>query len=178
MSLLDKLINAPLAKRLWNVRIKIKFKWTGYKRVTSLKVFRPVAWEFPVSSPYGNRIHPLTNKSKIHYGIDFACPEGTPVVAAVDGIIEAVGWENSKNEKQGFGRRVRQYYVDKGIAHLVYYAHLSEISVNTSDHITAGTRIGLSGNTGSSSGPHLHFEIRPHGKRGIAIEFKENTTDV
>lgn len=139
--------------------------------MSKVKVYRPVAAEFPISSPYGVRIHPLTKKTKMHWGVDFAVPIGTPIVAAVTGTIDVAGWENSKQPKQGFGIRVRQYLVHEGRACLVFYAHLSEVSVKQGEEVVAGTRIGLSGDSGASSGPHMHFEVRPTGGQGIEPEF-------
>lgn len=137
-----------------------------------MKVHRPVAAEIRISSPYGSRIDPVTKKEgAFHYGIDFATPVGTPVIASVEGKIEAAGWENAKDQKQGFGMRVRQVATIDGRKCYVFYAHLSELSVKEGDVIQAGTRVGLSGNTGKSSGPHLHFEVRPVGEKGVDVAF-------
>lgn len=137
-----------------------------------MKVYRPVAAEIRVSSKYGKRIDPVTKvEGAMHYGTDFATPVGTPVVAAVTGKIDASGWENSQDQKQGFGLRVRQSWKEGGKDYFVFYAHLSEIAVQPGEEVVAGTRIGLSGNTGKSSGPHLHFEVRQVGGKGIEVEF-------
>lgn len=131
-----------------------------------IRIHRPVAAEFEISSPYGERVHPVTGeKGKMHHGIDFACPVGTPVVASVTGRIVRAGWENPANPKQGFGLRVWQKDVERDI--FIAYAHLNQLAVAEGDEITAGTRIGLSGNTGASSGPHLHHEARPGGIAGV-----------
>jgi len=137
-----------------------------------MKVNRPVSADIRISSKYGRRVDPVTKvEGAMHYGVDFATPVGTPIVAAVTGKIDAAGWENDNDHKQGFGQRVRQLYEINGVKHYVYYAHLSEISVKTGEEVTAGTRVGLSGNTGKSSGPHLHFEVRPIGGKGLNVEF-------
>ncbi len=141
--------------------------------MASVIVFRPVAWEYPISSPYGSRIDPVTNKPGVfHYGTDFALPIGTPVVAAADGVIEAASYEQDLDHSAGFGLRVRQIAVINGRRHYVFYGHLSEITVSRGDHVTAGTRIGLSGNTGKTSGPHLHFEVRKIDGKGVPVEFQ------
>lgn len=137
-----------------------------------MKVYRPVAATFPISSPWGIRRDPVTGKEQSsHYGTDFAVPVGTPVVAAIAGKIDAAGWENPQDQKQGFGQRVRQLVQVDGKPYYFYYAHLSEISVKPGDVVEAGTRVGLSGHTGKSSGPHLHFEVRPVGEKGIEVTF-------
>jgi murein DD-endopeptidase MepM/ murein hydrolase activator NlpD len=137
-----------------------------------MKVYRPVAAEFKISSPYGSRVDPVTKKEgAFHYGIDFSTPVGTPIVAAADGKIFKAGWQDEKDKKAGFGLRVWQTSVVAGQKVSIFYAHLSELSVLEGQTITAGTRIGLSGNTGKSSGPHLHFEVRPEGGKGIEVTF-------
>lgn len=137
-----------------------------------MKVYRPVAAEFKISSTYGRRVDPVTKvEGAMHYGTDFATPVGTPVVAAHGGKVEAAGWENPDDQKQGFGYRVRQVIESDGKKYHVFYAHLSEISVKEGEEIGAGTRVGLTGHTGKSSGPHLHFEVRPVGGKGIEVTF-------
>ena len=86
-----------------------------------------------------------------HNGLDFGIVVGTPVEATMDGKVVHAGWNN-----QGYGNLV---IVDNG-TYKTYYAHLSSIPVAVGDFVTAGTTIGLSGNTGNSTGPHLHYEIR------------------
>lgn len=86
-----------------------------------------------------------------HNGLDFGIPVGTPITSTMDGKVVHAGWND-----QGYGNLV---IVENG-AYRTYYAHLSSIPVSVGDFVTAGTAIGLSGNTGNSTGPHLHYEIR------------------
>jgi len=86
-----------------------------------------------------------------HNGLDFGIPVGTEVKSTMDGNVIYAGWNN-----QGYGNLV---IVENG-DYKTYYAHLSSIPVAVGDSITAGATIGLSGNTGNSTGPHLHYEIR------------------
>jgi len=107
-----------------------------------------------VTSEFGeNRI------THTHSGIDIANTEGTPVYATADGTVIAVG--SSGN----FGRRIMIYHgTDKdGTTYVTIYAHLSQFKVDVGDKITQGTLIALMGNTGYSTGPHLHYEIRVNG---------------
>lgn len=137
-----------------------------------MKVHRPVANQFPISSPYGTRKDPVTGKeSAMHYGVDFATPVGTPIVAAIDGVIFKAGWQDENDHKAGFGMRVWQTGTIDGKPVSIFYAHLSEFAVKAGDRVNAGTRVGLSGHTGKSSGPHLHFEVRPEGQKGAEVEF-------
>ena len=123
-------------------------------------VARPVPKEFPISSDFGMRIHPITKAEKFHNGIDFACPEGTEVRPVLDGTIKRVGYENEGNHKQGFGLRVWQEVIIKEEYFLVVYAHLSETLVQEGDFMGQHSPIGKSGQTGSSSGPHLHIGMK------------------
>ena len=87
---------------------------------------------------------------KYHTGVDFACKIGTPILAVADGKIENANWGKS------YGNQVVQK-VDGG---WVIYAHLNAVRCKPGQRVTAGQIIGESGNSGNSSGPHLHFEMR------------------
>jgi murein DD-endopeptidase MepM/ murein hydrolase activator NlpD len=90
-----------------------------------------------------------------HLGLDFGAPVGTPVRATMGGKVVYAGWNN-----EGYGNLV---IVENG-AYRTYYAHLSNIPVSVGQHVQPGTVIGLSGNTGNSTGPHLHYEVRVNGQ--------------
>ena len=85
-----------------------------------------------------------------HTGVDFACKEGTDILAVANGKVEAANWGKS------YGTQI----VQKVEGGWVIYAHLSKSLVKAGDMLTIGQHIGESGNTGNSSGPHLHFEMR------------------
>ena len=105
-----------------------------------------------LSSRYGNRKHPILGYTKMHRGLDFAAPSGTPVFAAGDGIIEKVGWNGS------YGKYIRIRHT--GI-YKTAYAHLSGYHKNTrvGKRVLQGKIIGYVGSTGRSTGPHLHYEV-------------------
>lgn len=86
-----------------------------------------------------------------HMAFDIGIPVGTNVKSTMDGNVVYAGWND-----QGYGNLV---IVENG-AYRTYYAHLSSIPVSVGDQVTSGTTIGLSGNTGNSTGPHLHYEVR------------------
>ncbi|WP_031238877.1 M23 family metallopeptidase [Asticcacaulis sp. AC466] len=102
------------------------------------------------SSGFGMRFHPIVGFMKMHTGIDFAAPSGTPIQAAGDGVVMDAKWWG------GYGRWVR-------IAHNkeweTGYGHMSSIAVRPGQHVTQGQIIGYVGTTGRSTGPHLHFEV-------------------
>ncbi len=99
-----------------------------------------------VSSHFGPR------RYRYHYGIDIAIPTGTPIVSSFDGKVRMV-----KNDPRGYGNYVVVRH-DNGLE--TVYAHLSVINVSVDDVVRAGQQLALSGNTGRSTGPHLHFETR------------------
>ncbi|MGW8839290.1 M23 family metallopeptidase [Streptomyces hirsutus] len=107
----------------------------------------------PVAAPLGTPYHKAGSSwSKgYHTGVDFPVPTGTSVKAVAPGAVVSAGWEGS------FGYQVVVRHADGRYSQ---YAHLSAISVRSGQSVTAGQRIGRSGSTGNSSGPHLHFEVR------------------
>lgn len=90
-----------------------------------------------------------------HSGIDIAVPVGTPVSATADGVVQFVG------NTDGYGLRVEVRHADRTVT---LYAHLSEVLVQPGQHVSKGEIIGKSGNSGASTGPHLHYEIRRDGQ--------------
>jgi murein DD-endopeptidase MepM/ murein hydrolase activator NlpD len=113
---------------------------------------RPV--NYPISSGFGMRMHPLLGYARMHTGIDFAAPMGTPIHAAADGKVVWGSWRG------GYGRCIILMH-SGGVATL--YGHCSEIFVHPGQTIRRGDLIGATGSTGLSTGPHLHFEIRVNG---------------
>src|SRR6185437_12706885 len=93
--------------------------------------------------------------SHFHTGLDFGVPVDTPIEAAGAGKVVAAGWDST-----GYGNRV---IIDHGNGQLTLYGHLDKMSVHAGDLVAAGQRIGLSGSTGNSTGPHLHFGLQVNG---------------
>lgn len=111
-----------------------------------------------VSSPYGMRRHPILGYSRMHRGIDFAAPRGTPVFAAGDGTVDYVG------RKGGYGRYVRLRHRS---GYSTAYAHLSRYrkGLRRGKRVKQGQIIGYVGSSGRSTGPHLHYEIIKAGRK-------------
>ena len=105
-----------------------------------------------LSSRYGNRKHPILGYTKMHRGLDFAAPLGTPIFAAGDGIIEKAGWNGS------YGKYIRIRHTG---TYKTAYAHLSGFhkNVRIGKRVLQGKIIGYVGTTGRSTGPHLHYEV-------------------
>lgn len=104
-----------------------------------------------MASGYGRRVDPVYGTAKFHEGMDFACDVGTPVYATGDGVVSAAGWHS------GYGNRID---INHGFNYLTRYAHLSKVNVRPGQTVKRGDLIGLSGNTGKSTGPHVHYEVR------------------
>ncbi len=103
-----------------------------------------------LSSGYGMRRHPVLGYGKMHKGIDFAAPTGTPIYASGDGVIQRAGRFSS------FGNYVR---IRHGSSLDTAYAHMSKINVRSGQRVKQGDIIGYVGTTGRSTGPHLHYEV-------------------
>ena len=106
---------------------------------------------YRLSSSFGYRKDPFTGKSKRHTGVDFALKPGNPIYATGDGVVESV-----KFEFFGYGNSV---VIDHGFGYKTRYAHLKSIGVVEGMKVKRGECIGESGNSGRSSGPHLHYEV-------------------
>lgn len=113
---------------------------------------QPFKGEYPITQKYGEIIPGVTVYGKPHTGIDYGCPQGTPILASNDGVIMDAGWDLT-----GFGFRVIILH-DDGKATL--YGHLDSISVDRNENVKQGQEIGISGATGKVTGAHLHFEAR------------------
>ena len=107
------------------------------------------------ASGYGMRIDPIYKTAKFHAGMDFSANIGTPIYATGDGKVIKAGWESA------YGNLIK---VDHGFGYVTWYAHLSKIKVRVGQKVVRGEVIGEVGNTGKSTGPHLHYEVHVKGK--------------
>ena len=106
-----------------------------------------------VTSQYGNRIHPISKTEKMHHGIDLRASVGTEIYATADGFVEFAG-----NSGTGYGHLV---IISHNYGFKTYYGHLyAQSVVSAGKWVRKGEIIGFSGNTGYSTGPHLHYEVR------------------
>jgi len=106
-----------------------------------------------ITSKYGYRVHPTLNRKEFHRGLDMRAPMKTPVYATADGIVEYAGF----HEKSGFGNLV---IIQHNYGFKAYFAHLNSVVTKAGKFIKKGDLIAYTGNSGMSSGPHLHYEIR------------------
>lgn len=129
-----------------------------------MRLYNPWPEPYTVNarSPWGPRRHPITRKQSFHHGVDVACPVGTPLIAGADGTVAHKGHGASG----GHVLILRH----AGNFHTVYY-HLKEPShLNLGEPVKAGDIVALSGNTGASTGPHLHFEVRRSRQWGDTVD--------
>ncbi|MTJ04308.1 MAG: M23 family peptidase [Sediminimonas qiaohouensis] len=115
----------------------------------------PVRASFRFTSPFGNRRHPVTGGNRMHDGVDFAAPIGTDIFATADGVVTYAGWQS------GYGRIVKIRH-EFGVE--TRYAHMSRIRVKKGQKVSRGDHIGDMGNSGRSTGSHVHYEVRVNGK--------------
>lgn len=108
-----------------------------------------------LTSGFGERVDPINGRTSNHTGIDLAAPVGTPIPAAKDGTVIRVG------DRGGYGTAIEIGHPD-GTSTL--YAHASGVNVNPGDRVTQGQVIGWVGETGRTTGPHLHLEVRQGGR--------------
>lgn len=108
-----------------------------------------------VASGYGWRVDPVYQTRRFHEGMDFTAPTGTDIYATGNGKVVFSGW------RQGFGNCV---IIDHGFNYETLYAHLSKSLVRQGQNVTRGDIIALVGNTGKSTGPHLHYEVHYKGR--------------
>ena len=122
-----------------------------------------------VTSKFGPRMHPIFERVVFHEGVDFGCPVGTPVFAAADGIVSIAG------PVSGYGNYLR---ISHGPHMFTAYGHLSAFSPTTvvGARVVQGQVVAFTGNTGNSTGPHLHFEIRIDGKAVDPLTFETTQT--
>ena len=119
--------------------------------IPAIPPFSPEKGKYTLSSPFGYRNDPLSGETRYHDGQDFAMKPGTPVYTTGDGVVEYV-----KFSFTGYGNEI---LIDHGFGYKTRYAHMSIISVAEGMKLKRGDCIGESGNSGKSTGPHLHYEV-------------------
>ena len=125
-------------------------------------------WYNYVSSYYGWRINPVTGQEQLHRGVDIAVPTGTTVYAAMDGTVTTATYDSS------YGNYI---VIEDEKGYCTKYAHMERLSVRTGQSVTHGDVIGTTGNTGSSSGSHLHIECLYNGEYYNPLFYFEAGTD-
>lgn len=127
-------------------------RWSGVKAVMAkMPLGEPLQVDYDINSGFGTRSDPLNRRTGVHEGVDLGAPHGSPVYSTGEGVVEFAGpWDR-------YGLTIE---VNHGNGVSTRYAHLSRIKVREGQRVTRTTVIGLLGNTGRSTGPHLHYEVR------------------
>lgn len=129
---------------------------TQKDRIAHTPAIQPVPEKFlrTMASGYGVRVDPVYGTAKFHEGMDFSAPSGTPVYATADGIVATASWQGA------YGNMIE---LKHGYNYTTRYAHLSKLAVRPGQSVRRGDLIGAVGNTGKSTGSHLHYEVRYRG---------------
>ncbi len=135
------------------------------KLLAAIPAIQPVRNEdlIRMASGFGWRTDPFTKFRKMHKGMDFTAPRGTPIYATGDGTVT-----RADNKSSGYGKHIR---IDHGFGYLSLYAHLSKYNVSRGQKVKRGDLIGFVGNTGRSEAPHLHYEVWKDGEKINPINF-------
>ena len=118
-----------------------------------------------MASGFGKRIHPVYKTEMMHWGMDFSATIGTEIYATGNGIIKLVKYQ------KGYGKHV---VINHGYGYETYYAHMSKFNVRVGQKIKRGEVIGYVGNTGTSTAPHLHYEVHKNGKKLNPVNYYFN----
>ena len=119
-----------------------------------------------ISSEYGWRKNPVSGVNKLHAGIDFAAPAGTPIYAAASGYVQVAGWSSG-----GYGNYVIIYHgkMSDGNTYSTLYGHMKSVATSAGKYVKQGELIGYVGSTGNSTGNHLHLEVWKGGSKANAV---------
>ena len=131
------------------------------QRISMIPSIRPVE-EGYLNSTFGYRIDPIDNVKRFHQGQDITVKTGTPIYAPADGIVKRAYYAG------GFGNHIK---LQHGAGYTTLFAHLSKIKVKHGQKVKRGDIIGLTGNTGRSTAPHLHYEIHHNGKPRNPLDY-------
>lgn len=134
---------------------------TKEEEMKHMPSIRPIAND--CISGFGFRFHPILKVRKMHTGLDFGAPMGTPIYATADGTVI-----NATNGANGYGLAVD---IQHGFGYETKYAHLSKVNVHVGQKVKRGELIAYSGNSGLSKGPHLHYEIKKDGVKIDPIDY-------
>jgi murein DD-endopeptidase MepM/ murein hydrolase activator NlpD len=136
--------------------------------LASIPAIQPVANKDlkRMASGYGYRIHPIYKTRKMHYGMDFSAKTGTEIYATGDGVVSKI-----KRSKRGYGNYVK---INHGFGYETLYAHMSKYIVKKGQRVKRGEVIGYVGNSGISTAPHLHYEVRKDNKKINPMNFYYN----
>ena len=167
------ILNQKAEKELYSLNKLMKEAYSHQEMVTHIPAIQPIDNKDlkRTASGWGWRIHPIYKIRKFHYGLDFTAPIGTPIYSTADGKIQYIIKATDKSSR-GYGNLI---IIDHGYGYRTLYAHMHKFSVKVGQEIKRGKIIGFVGNTGLSTGPHLHYEVIRNGRKVDPIHYLFNS---
>jgi murein DD-endopeptidase MepM/ murein hydrolase activator NlpD len=175
----DEKLGNELAKTLNNLSARVAYQFDSYndierliknqgEKLASIPAIQPVSNRQldRIASGFGYRIDPVYGTPKMHKGLDFTAPQGTPIYATGNGVIRLAGYVDG-----GFGNHV---IINHGYGYETLYGHMVRIKVRTGQRVKRGELIGWVGSTGKSTGPHCHYEVHINGNEVDPVYFFYN----
>ena len=175
----DFALGADIASQLNNISARVAFQVKSYDNIAgliktqdvklaSIPAIQPVSNKQlnRIASGYGMRIDPVYGTPKMHKGLDFTAPQGTPIYATGNGIVKVAGATGN-----GFGNHV---VINHGYGYETLYGHMYRINARQGQRIKRGEVIGWVGSTGKSTGPHCHYEVHINGHEVDPVYFFYN----
>ncbi|MEO6288834.1 MAG: M23 family metallopeptidase [Ginsengibacter sp.] len=175
----DEELGNELAKTLNNINARITYQFASYneiekliknqgEKLASIPAIQPVSNRDldRIASGFGMRIDPVYGTPKMHKGLDFTSPQGTPIYATADGTIAEAGFS-----ADGYGNHV---VINHGYGYQTLYGHMVRIKVKSRQRVKRGEILGWVGSTGKSTGPHCHYEVHVNGQDVDPVYFFYN----
>lgn len=175
----DEELGNELASTLNNLNARIQYQYASYneiesliknqsEKLASLPAIQPVSNRDldRIASGFGMRIDPVYGTPKMHKGLDFTAPQGTPIYATGDGKVETAGYDQS-----GYGNHV---IINNGYGYETLFGHMVRVKVHAGELVKRGEVIGWVGSTGKSTGPHCHYEVHINGREVDPVYFFYN----
>ena len=175
----DNLIGKDIADQLNNITARIAYQFQSYDSISkliskqdvklaSIPAIQPVSNKQldRIASGFGMRIDPVYGTPKMHKGLDFTAPQGTPIYATGNGTVSESGFSEG-----GYGNHVE---IDHGYGYETVYGHMVKVKVRKGQKVKRGDVIGWVGSTGKSTGPHCHYEVHINGNAVDPVYFFYN----
>jgi murein DD-endopeptidase MepM/ murein hydrolase activator NlpD len=175
----DEELGNELAKTLNNISARINYQYASYNEIekliknqgdklASIPAIQPVSNRDldRIASGFGMRIDPVYGTPKMHKGLDFTAPQGTPIYATGDGRVIKAGYDES-----GYGNHV---IINNGYGYETLYGHMVRVKAKAGQRVKRGEVIGWVGSTGKSTGPHCHYEVHVNGREVDPVYFFYN----
>lgn len=178
----DYVLEKDIAEQLNNIAARITYQFNSYdaiekliknqdEKLASIPAIQPVSNKQlnRIASGYGMRIDPVYGTPKMHNGLDFTAPQGTPIYATGNGVVKTAGFSDG-----GYGNHVE---INHGYGYKTLYGHMVKIKVRAGQKVKRGEVIGWVGSTGKSTGPHCHYEVHINGNEVNPVYFFYNDLD-